>query len=62
MFNIAYEKEDGRTFHYLCEPVRTEQEAIKWLNKFREKYVGKPFPNGNGFYKVFNPRIVKVRG
>jgi hypothetical protein len=59
-YNIAYEKEDGRTFYYLCEPVTTLEEARKWLNKFKDKYVDKPYPNGKGFYKVRNPRIVGV--
>ena len=60
-FNIAYEKEDGRTFHYLCQPVPLEQ-AREWLKKFRDRYVNKPYPNGKGFYKVSNPRIIRVPG
>lgn len=60
-YNIAYEKEDGRTFHYLCVPVELE-EARKWLKDFKDRYVDKPYPNGKGFYNVSNPRIVRVPG
>lgn len=59
IFNVAYDKEDGHTFHYLLDPV-TYADAQKWLNRFSERYVNKPYPNAKGFYKVTNPRIVVV--
>lgn len=43
------------------------REAMDWktaqaiLAEFTEKYVGKPYPSGRGFYPFTNPRIVKAR-
>jgi hypothetical protein len=50
MWNVAYQDGNGFTKLYLGSNVPTYEEALKWAKKFNEKYVGKPYPNGKGFY------------
>ena len=34
--------------------------AERYLKRFKDTYVGKPYPNGKGFYPFTNPRVVPV--
>ena len=55
-YNIAYDI-GGETSLYLA--LDTDHETAKeWLQKFVDKYIGKPYPNGKGFYPFTNARIV----
>ncbi len=57
-FNIRYDRGDGTFSHYLqCWVDKATAEI--YLAKFVEQYVGKPYPNGKGFYPFTNPRIVE---
>lgn len=64
MFNILYDTPEGTKVYCLCDI--SLGEAKKQLRKFRERYMerqpdgswkGKAYPNGRGFYQIFNVRI-----
>lgn len=57
MFNVAYDRGDGTTSTYLQSWV-DKPTAEVWAKKFTDKYVGKPYPNGKGFYPFCNVRVV----
>ena len=57
-FNVAYDAHDG-VRHYLTFDV-DKATAEAYCKKFADKYVGKPYPNGKGFYPFKNPRVVCV--
>lgn len=40
--------------------VPTREEAEHWVTVYRNKYEGKLYPNGLGFYQCFNFRAVEV--
>lgn len=40
--------------------VNTLAEAEYWAKRYKEKYEGKPYPNGKGVYDCCNFRAVKV--
>ena len=44
----------------LGQPVNTLAEAKEWLKHY-QKYVGKPYPNGKGFYPEQGYHIVEIR-
>ena len=59
-YNILYDRGDGTTSFYLgvnCD-FRT---AEIYMQKFRNKYVNQPYPNGKGRYPFCNPQIVGIR-
>lgn len=58
MFFVVYENLlTGQVREYLSEPVSYEL-ATYYLREWRKKYVGKRFPNGQGFYPFGNSRLV----
>lgn len=59
MFQVVYDAPDGlRTY---CVQPMTEHKANMVCESFRAKYVGKPYPNGKGYYPFTNPRVVRVK-
>lgn len=58
MFQVVYDAPDGLR-SYCVQPM-SESEAQAVCEKFRDKYVGKPYPNGKGFYPFKNPRVVRI--
>src|SRR3546814_2537427 len=58
MFNVRYDTPSGSRL-YLNEPTDIIT-AWSQCHKFHEKYVGKPYPNGKGYYPFTNPRVVAV--
>jgi len=57
VYNILYDRGDGTTSLYLaanCD-FRT---AELYRDMFKERYVGKPYPNGKGWYPFRDPVIV----
>lgn len=58
MFNVAYDH-NGQSKLY-CVEAMDHNEAERQLNNFISRYVGKPYPNGKGFYPFTNPRIVRI--
>lgn len=55
MFNVHYD-DNGQTKQYLLYGVDMDT-AKEYTNKFIEKYVGKPYPNGKGHYGFKNVTI-----
>lgn len=61
LYNVAYDSpSDGTTRHY-CDFPMTRKEASRYLRIFRDRFVAKPYPNGQGFYDFRNPRLVEIR-
>jgi hypothetical protein len=60
MYNVAYDAPDG-VRHYLRDAVPTRELAEVYRAKFAARYVGKPYPNGRGWYPFTDPRVVRVR-
>lgn len=58
-YNVAYDGPEGK--HYYLAECTSKEVAEKECEKFRDKYVGKPYPNGKGWYPFTNPRVVLVR-
>src|SRR3546814_11711312 len=58
MFNVRYDTPSSFRL-YLNEPTDIIT-AWSQCHKFHEKYVGKPYPNGKGYYPFTNPRVVAV--
>lgn len=56
-FNVAFEGPSGATVLYLGMNSSYEQARQK-AEIFAETYVGKPRPDGKGFYQFTNPRVV----
>lgn len=59
MYNVEYDAPDG-TRRYLAESC-DHATATKQCAVFTERYVGKPYPNGLGYYPFTNPRVVEIR-
>ena len=59
MYNVAYDH-NGNTKLY-CIDSMDHAEAERQLNNFIARYVGKPYPNGKGFYPFTNVRIVRIK-
>jgi len=59
MYNILA---DGWTNGKYClwKHVGTRECAEKWAQYYRETYEGKPYPNGKGYFKCKNFRVIKV--
>lgn len=58
MFNVEYDTARG-VHTYLahnCDRATAERLAVQC----RERYVGKPYPNGKGVYDVTDVRVVSV--
>lgn len=66
LYNIEYYNSKGQVFHYLGVHVRDEGVARRLLREFKAKYFlpfldkPKPYPNGEGYYDIINPRVVRV--
>lgn len=60
MYNVEYDRGDGTKSLYLGLNVRTEAEAQLYADRFNEKYHGKPYPNGKGFYPFGKAYVVSV--
>lgn len=58
MFRVLYDAPDGIR-SYTVDPMELPV-AIEQCLQFRSKYVGKPYPNGRGFYPFSNPRIIQI--
>jgi len=59
MYNVAYDNlNTGKTRMYLGDVV-TLKSAIRWMEAFKEVYIGKPYPNGKGIYPYHNVRVVQ---
>lgn len=56
-FNVAHDDENGHTY-IVCVDWLTREAAESVAREYRERYVGQPFPNGKGHYKISNVRIV----
>jgi hypothetical protein len=56
-YNVMYDRGDGTSSTYLLCWV-SKSEAVKWAKDFTERYVGKPYPNGKGWYPFNNVRVV----
>ncbi len=62
MYNIVYEKSTNPGEIYTYLGVDSDYETCqKYLTIFYNKYVGKPYPNGKGWYPCINPRIARVK-
>lgn len=59
MFNVQYDTARGPCT-YLYFNVETREEAEQWALACRERYEGKPYPNGKGFYDVSNVRVIEA--
>lgn len=59
MYNVVYEAPDGdRVYNMVpCDLATAQKTAIK----FTERYVGKPFPNGRGWYPYKNVRVMLAK-
>lgn len=53
---------DGWTAGEFClgECVKTRAEAERHAEVFRNRYEGKPYPNGKGWYSCRNFRVVAI--
>lgn len=64
-YNIEYHRKDGRAFLYLTSAT-DKPTAERLLKQMRQRYFlpfsnkPKPYPNGEGYYDIINPRIVQV--
>lgn len=58
-FNVDYDAPRG-TQRYLALNAATRAEAEVYVKDFQRLYVGKPYPNGKGWYPFTNPRVVEV--
>lgn len=56
LFHVIYDSPEGISTYTLVPTNKKEAEAL--CESFRERYVGKPFPNGRGFYPYTNPRVI----
>jgi hypothetical protein len=59
-WNVVYDRGDGTTSIYNGVPLNNVKEAEKLLEDFKEKYVGKQYPNKKGWYSFANPRIEPI--
>lgn len=57
-FNVAYNAPDGVRLYLSFNT--TKEIAEEWRDKFEAKYVGKPYPNGKGWYPFTHPRVVNT--
>ena len=48
-YNVFHKREDGSIFRY-CMMSMSFQCAEVHLARYNERYNGKPYPNGKGFY------------
>ena len=55
IWNVFYDTPEG-TRTYLSVPV-DKQTAMIWARKCKAQYVGKPYPNGKGYYPVSRVRV-----
>lgn len=61
MYNVEYyDPRSNVKRKYLIMDVATPEEAEEHRKKFENKYVGKPYPNGKGWYPFIQPSVVKV--
>ena len=60
MFNVEYDRGDGTVSRYCMVPLTTREQAEEVRKNFEDRYVGKLYPNGKGFYPFTNPRVVRV--
>lgn len=58
-YNVVYEMGDGVKYTYLGSNVSLK-EAEEWKDKFVKQYIGKPYPNGEGFSAFCKVRVEKV--
>lgn len=58
-YNVVYEIGDGVKYTYLLSNVSLKG-AEEWRDHFIRLYVGKPYPNGKGFYPFCNVRVEEV--
>jgi hypothetical protein len=61
LYNVAYDSPSDKTTRHYCDFPMGRKDALKYLRLFRERYVGKPYPNGEGFYDFRNARLVELR-
>jgi len=59
-WNVAYTDERGDTKHYLACHVPTYEKALLYARSFNQKYGGKPYPNGKGFYSFSQAVPVRI--
>lgn len=57
-YNVAFDR--GESTHLHLGMQVTFDVAQDYVSRFREEYVGKPYPNGKGWYPFTNPRVVIV--
>lgn len=60
-FNVRYDRGDGTSSLYLAIDVDNEREAQKWADEFSNRYVGKPYPNGKGWYPFTNVQVIEIK-
>lgn len=58
VWNVAADDENGHS-QILCVDWMTSQAAEKVASHFVDNYVGKPYPNGKGYYTIANVRLIR---
>ena len=56
-YNVAYDDSKGNTYIY-CQSPMPLAIAEKYKDKFINRYVNKPYPNGKGYYDYHNVRVI----
>lgn len=56
IWNVIYDTPYGTKTYLMVNVDR--KTALYWARKCKEKYVGKPYPNGKGYYQVWKVRVV----
>jgi hypothetical protein len=59
LYMVVYEDLKGVKHDYNAFPLG-RKDAMRYLRLFRSRFVGKPYPNGKGFYDYRNVRLVEV--
>lgn len=57
MFNVLYINQ-GQPVRYLEAWVESREEAQRHCDSFNERYPGKPYPNGKGFYPYSRAKVI----